>query len=164
MDSSAAATKNSPSLVAVFNRLLGRSPTLSLSGDANYFLVYGSVIESAAQAMEALLLGRFEFDEVTLLLEEDATRDAIFSALQAMQQASTAGDVALFYYAGHGVQVDGQNYLIPVNAEIADEDEIELEGIDVNDFLRVMKSSNSQNFCIRRFFNCTWWLPSSLHM
>jgi len=58
-----------------------------------------------AQAMEALLLGRFEFDEVTLLLEEDATRDAIFSALQAMQQASSAGDVALFYYAGHGSQV-----------------------------------------------------------
>lgn len=35
-----------------------------------------------------------------------------------------AGDVALFYYAGHGVQIDGENYLIPVDYRGQDEADI----------------------------------------
>ena len=53
-------------------------------------------------------------------------------------------EAGLFFYAGHGVQVRGLNYLVPVNANITSEDEIDLEGIDINDFLRVMNSSNSK--------------------
>ncbi len=53
-------------------------------------------------------------------------------------------EAGLFYYAGHGVQVAGENYLVPVNARIADEDEIDLEAVNVNNFLRVMNSANSQ--------------------
>jgi len=52
-------------------------------------------------------------------------------------------EAGLVYYAGHGVQVRGENYLIPVNARLADEDEVDLEGINVNDFLQVMNSSSS---------------------
>lgn len=52
-------------------------------------------------------------------------------------------EAGLFYYAGHGVQVHGENYLVPVNAQIASQDEIDLEAINVNDFLRVMNSSNA---------------------
>lgn len=52
-------------------------------------------------------------------------------------------EAGLIYYAGHGVQVRGENYLIPVNALLADEDEVDLEGINVNDFLKVMNSSSS---------------------
>ncbi len=53
-------------------------------------------------------------------------------------------DAGLFYYAGHGVQVKGENYLIPVDAQIQDEDEVELEGVNVNAFLQVMNSSKSK--------------------
>lgn len=52
-------------------------------------------------------------------------------------------DAGLFYYAGHGVQLHGENYLVPVNAQILDEDEIDLEAINVNNFLQVMNSSNA---------------------
>jgi len=41
------------------------------------------------------------------------------------------GGVGLFYYAGHGIQVSGKNYLIPTEAEIYAEEEIEYEAIDV---------------------------------
>jgi uncharacterized caspase-like protein len=40
--------------------------------------------------------------------------------------------VALFYFAGHGVQVDGINYLIPVKAELRTKSDIEDEGVQVN--------------------------------
>ena len=38
--------------------------------------------------------------------------------------------VAAFYYAGHGVQVDGKNYLIPVDATISAKPDLEYETIE----------------------------------
>ncbi len=52
--------------------------------------------------------------------------------------------IGLFYYAGHGVQVRGINYMVPVTADIKDEEEVRFEGVDVNDFLGTMRSSNSR--------------------
>lgn len=43
--------------------------------------------------------------------------------------------VGLVYYAGHGVQINGENYLIPVKANLEDESEVPIEGINVNEFL-----------------------------
>ena len=40
--------------------------------------------------------------------------------------------VGLFYYAGHGMQVRGRNYLIPVNTDIQREDEVAYNGVDAN--------------------------------
>ena len=54
------------------------------------------------------------------------------------------GSVGLFYYAGHGVQVRGINYMVPVTADIKDEEEVRFEGVDVNDFLGTMRSSKSR--------------------
>jgi hypothetical protein len=39
--------------------------------------------------------------------------------------------VGLFYFAGHGVQLKGKNFLIPIDADIEDEDEIELQSVDL---------------------------------
>ncbi|MCP4937336.1 MAG: YARHG domain-containing protein [bacterium] len=52
--------------------------------------------------------------------------------------------IGLFYYAGHGVQVRGINYIVPVTADIKDEEEVRFEGVDVNDFLGTMRSSKSR--------------------
>jgi TPR repeat protein len=48
--------------------------------------------------------------------------------------------VGLFYYAGHAVQVAGQNYLIPIGADIAGEADIPLQAINLNELLGAMKS------------------------
>lgn len=39
--------------------------------------------------------------------------------------------VGLFYYAGHGLELNGENYLIPVNAVIAKEQDVELESVNL---------------------------------
>lgn len=52
--------------------------------------------------------------------------------------------VGLFYYAGHGVQVEGENFLIPVGAVIGDELEVSIEAVSVNEFLRTMKRASSR--------------------
>jgi uncharacterized caspase-like protein len=57
--------------------------------------------------------------------------------------------VGLFYYAGHGLQVKGRNFLVPVNAEIDREDEIEFTTLDVNIVLAKMDSAkNALNIVI----------------
>lgn len=76
----------------------------------------------------------------------DADLETLKRAMLSFGRQLRDGDVeaGLFYYAGHGAQVRGENYLIPVSANIASEDEIDLEAINVNDFLSVMNSSKSR--------------------
>jgi hypothetical protein len=57
--------------------------------------------------------------------------------------------IGLFYYAGHGVQVDGANYIIPVNAQINKEGDVDIEAVNANSVLGMMEYSNSRlNFVI----------------
>ncbi|MGI9054388.1 MAG: caspase family protein, partial [Pyrinomonadaceae bacterium] len=53
------------------------------------------------------------------------------------------GGVGLFFYAGHGLQVRGQNYLVPVEAEIPAEDEVEYATVNVNFLLGKMDSAGN---------------------
>jgi uncharacterized caspase-like protein len=50
----------------------------------------------------------------------------------------------LFYFAGHGVQVNGRNFLIPANADIRYEDEIEDQSVDVALVLGKMESAKAR--------------------
>jgi formylglycine-generating enzyme required for sulfatase activity len=54
------------------------------------------------------------------------------------------GGVGLFYYAGHGVQYEGNNYLIPVGARIDDEEHVEIEGVSINQVLKRMGSARNR--------------------
>lgn len=54
-----------------------------------------------------------------------------------------SGGVGLFYYAGHGIQVDGENYLIPVEAEIPQEDEISYAAVPVGLILAKMAAAKN---------------------
>jgi hypothetical protein len=59
------------------------------------------------------------------------------------QQLRDTGGVGLFYFAGHGVQSNGNNYLIPVDADIQNEADVEDVGIDLNYVLNTMKIGQS---------------------
>jgi hypothetical protein len=54
------------------------------------------------------------------------------------------GGVGLFYFAGHGVQVNGRNYLVPVDAAIASEAEVEVEALDVASVLARMDTARNR--------------------
>ena len=57
--------------------------------------------------------------------------------------------VGLFYYAGHGVQADGTNYLIPVDAEIESDADLQPNAYDVSKVLMAMKQAqNDMNIVI----------------
>ena len=50
----------------------------------------------------------------------------------------------LFYYAGHGMQVKGKNFFLPVDADIQSEDEVPYRGIDANELLAKMESAKNR--------------------
>ncbi|MFN8254234.1 MAG: caspase family protein [Bacteroidales bacterium] len=51
-------------------------------------------------------------------------------------------DVALFYYAGHGIQVDGDNYLIPVDARLEEKSLCQFEALNVDAITKTLVSGN----------------------
>ncbi len=53
------------------------------------------------------------------------------------------GSVGLFYYAGHGVQVDGRNYLVPTDASINSESDIKYECMDAGRILGKMEDAKN---------------------
>lgn len=58
------------------------------------------------------------------------------------QQLKTGGN-GLFYYAGHGVQAKGRNYIIPIDAEIQSEADVEDSGVDVGLVLNYMDDAQN---------------------
>lgn len=53
-------------------------------------------------------------------------------------------EIGLFFYAGHGLQVKGNNYLVPVDAKIQDENEVEYDCVDAGRVLAKMESAGSR--------------------
>jgi len=60
------------------------------------------------------------------------TRAALDQAIESFGDSLRPGDVALFYYSGHGLQVNGENYLVPVDADIKKEAEVRVKTVPVN--------------------------------
>jgi uncharacterized caspase-like protein len=70
-----------------------------------------------------------------VVLQENAGLEAMVSAIRTFSLKAKESEVRLFYYAGHGVQVKGKNYLIPVDADIQGEEEIPAKSADVTEVL-----------------------------
>ena len=74
----------------------------------------------------------------------DLDKSALDVAIQSFGREIQGADVALFYYAGHGVQVSGSNYLVPVNANPTREADVDFQMVDVNLVLRQMQGSGTR--------------------
>jgi TPR repeat protein len=74
----------------------------------------------------------------------DLDKAGLDRAVQNFGRSIQGADVALFYYAGHGVQVNGSNFLVPVNANPTRENDVDFEMVDVNVVLRQMQGSRTK--------------------
>ncbi|WGD54515.1 caspase family protein [Bradyrhizobium sp. CB1650] len=70
-------------------------------------------------------------------LAQNEMRQAI-SDFASKVSASGADTVALVFYAGHGLQIDGENYLVPVDLDPKREADIPLQGVRLNDLLNTL--------------------------
>jgi len=129
-------------------RTLFVAPTKPVAGETRHALVIGNGTYANgplrnpvndARAM-AKVLGESGFN---VMLVENGTQGAMQRAIRTFGDKISKGGVGLFYYAGHGIQTRGRNYLIPVNAEIEREYELEFASVDVNLVLAMMDSAKN---------------------
>jgi uncharacterized caspase-like protein len=80
----------------------------------------------------------------------DASRAAMQAAIDAhVAQLASRKCVGLFYFAGHGVQINWKNYLIPADAEIASNADVEARAVEVNVMVAgLKKAGNALNLII----------------
>jgi tetratricopeptide (TPR) repeat protein len=65
----------------------------------------------------------------TVTLSNDLTRDKFFEVLRAFASDAENADWAVVYYAGHGFEIGGVNYLVPVDARLAEDKDAEKEAV-----------------------------------
>ena len=76
-------------------------------------------------------------------LKKNADLQTMEEAIEDFGNRLKRGGVGLFYYAGHGVQVGGINYLIPVGATINKESDVRFKALDAGRILAEMENANN---------------------
>jgi TPR repeat protein len=67
----------------------------------------------------------------------DLNRKAFMSALMNFSEKARDADVTVFYYSGHGMQLGGVNYLLPIDIDFKGKEEVvAIDGISLNDVIR----------------------------
>lgn len=111
-----------------------------LAAEQRVALVIGNSVYPAAPLRNpgndatamAAMLRTMGFD---VMLRTNATQREMSRAISEFGKRLTLGGTAVFYFAGHGVQVRGKNFLIPVDAEIETEGAVRGEAVDVDHVL-----------------------------
>ena len=88
----------------------------------------------------AAMLQRLGFEVILL---RDAKLRAIEEAIETFSQKLRRSNVGLFYFAGHGVQVAGENFLVPLGARISREQDVRFEAVHVGRVLGGMEDAGN---------------------
>ena len=90
-------------------------------------------------------LGRLGF-EVTRL--ENSDRASLWRGLKDFALAASASEVAVVFYAGHGIEVDRRNFLVPVDARLASDQDVEFEAVPLELVSRAVERASGLRLVI----------------
>jgi uncharacterized caspase-like protein len=79
----------------------------------------------------------------SVTLKKNANLREMLEAIEDFGNTLKRGGTGLFYYAGHGVQVGGANYLLPIGTRINKEVDVRYEAVDVGRILTEMETANN---------------------
>jgi uncharacterized caspase-like protein len=107
---------------------------------------YANVPHLANPANDARLIEQslktLGFDVETVI---DPNRDQMARALSGFSRRGEGATIALFFHAGHGIQVSGRNYLLPTDAVVEHESDLRYNAFDVQDLLDQMDEPGRVN-------------------
>ncbi|MCK5077337.1 MAG: caspase family protein, partial [Calditrichia bacterium] len=95
-------------------------------GNAKY--IHGGSLENPVNDAYSMK-GVLEQMGFTVLKYENGDQKTIRRAIDEFGKQLKGFDVALFFYAGHGIQVNGMNYLVPVDAKLENENDVEYDAV-----------------------------------
>ena len=125
---------------AVDSPLWGAKEALLIANaDYSHFGKLPNPIPDARQLADVLRQIGFNVN-----LVENASREGMLDALGSFEERLKASKgIAFFHYGGHGVQVDGKNFLIPADADIPDEKRVATRAVDVDEVMGALDASGS---------------------
>ncbi|MEM7748638.1 MAG: caspase family protein [Pseudomonadota bacterium] len=77
-------------------------------------------------------LKRLGFDVIQII---DADLKASKAALRTFSQRAEGAEIALFFFAGHGIQVNGENYLLPTSVNLEQPEDVLLQAVSLSDVM-----------------------------
>lgn len=127
-------------LLASASPLLAAKDALLIANeDYSHFGKLPNPISDARQLGEVLRQIGFNVQVV-----ENASREGMLDALSSFEERLKASrGIAFFHYGGHGVQVDGRNFLIPADADIPDEKRVATRAVDLEEVMGALDASGS---------------------
>ena len=113
---------------------------LIANSDYRQFGRLANPAEDMSRLSEALTRAGFK-----VITRQDATREQMLDALTDFEERlRRSRGIGFFHYGGHGVQVDGKNYLIPVDADIPDERRVSTRALDVQEVTTSMERADAR--------------------
>ncbi len=97
----------------------------------------------APDIAEALLKLGFE-----VIMKTDIDKRGFDGAFKEFNRKAADADVALFYYAGHGMQFQKQNYLLPIEIGVEDSYDVEYDAIGMDTVLKAVNASKGVKIII----------------
>ena len=79
-----------------------------------------------------------------VIYREDVSKKSLRDSLGKFYSKISKGGVGMLYFSGHGLEVDGQNYLIPVDANIKAKSDTEFEAIALNKITKRMQNAGNR--------------------
>lgn len=124
------------------------APSATLARERRIALVIGNSSYQAVSALpnpakDAELVGEaMRRAGIDTTVVRDLDRAGMVNALKAFAEKADAADWAMIYYAGHGIEVAGTNYLIPVDARLRNERDIQDEAVTLQRLLSATEGAH----------------------
>jgi len=154
-------------IVLVLNRLLSWVAGITLAA----VIVIGTSVDASAERRVALVVGnsnykatglslpnpRNDADDVSAVLKSlgfevvtalDATKRGMEVKLQEFIGLAINADSALFFYAGHAMQYQGRNYLMPTDAELEDAFSVRFQTVGMEAVSAALERANGVKITI----------------
>jgi tetratricopeptide (TPR) repeat protein len=77
----------------------------------------------------------------TVIVQNDLPKEALEAALREFARAAENSDWALVYYAGHGLEMSGVNYLVPIDAKLETDRDVAFEAVPLDHVLRAVEGA-----------------------
>jgi uncharacterized protein len=82
---------------------------------------------------------RAGFDKV--VVKFDLARSDLVASLRSFEEEAAAADIAVIYYSGHGIELGGENYVVPTDARLATDRDVEDEAVSLTRILRTVEGA-----------------------
>ncbi|MDQ0390572.1 caspase family protein [Labrys monachus] len=110
-----------------------------LIGNAHYAAV--STLNNPANDVAAMANALQKSGFTTVHAATDLSRDGMIKALRSFEDEAANADIAMIYYSGHGMEMNGTDYLVPIDAKLISDRDVEDETITLDRALRAIEGA-----------------------